>query len=179
MRFILFVVAALLALPGCHLFLERAPDYAVNAMDSTADRTTNVVLDKAEDAARNPSQGEERDDTEEATGEKVTRTLDNDDVLLKQGNDYLVGKLIGKQVLLVRTGQKVDAAGQEVIPVRRAKKGDLKVGQDAWFTTAKGDVRRAAWATGAVTDDASLGDGTVGIGPETGILWESQVAVRR
>jgi hypothetical protein len=170
------LLACALALPGCALFLERAPDYAANAMDDAAGRTTSAALDRAESSAR----GERSGDAEEGSAaEKVTRKLDGDDVLVKTGNDFEVGKAIGGQVLIVKTGQKIDPAGREIIPVRPAKKGDLTVGAEVFFTPAKGDVRRAAWSPGTITDTASAGEGTIGVGPESDIEWDGQVAVKR
>ncbi len=162
---------------GCSMFMDRAPGYAGHAMDSAAYRATDMAVDAAAQKAQRAAEG--GSDSRASPEEKVTRKLDDDDVLLKQGGDYLVGKKLGSQVLIVRTGQKVEAAGQEVIPVKRASKRDLKVGKDVYFTTAKGDVRRASWTPGPVTDDGTLGEGTVSVGPESGLLWEGQVAVPR
>jgi hypothetical protein len=173
-----FAAALAFATLGCSMFADRAPGYAGHAMDSAANRATDTAIDTATDKARRAAEGGSSENRPNP-GEKVTRKLDDDDVLIKQGGDYLVGKALGSQVLVVRTGQKVDAAGQEVVPVKRASKGDLKVGRDAFFTTARGDVRRASWTPGAVTDDGTLGDGTVAVGPEAGLLWEGQVAVKR
>ena len=166
------------AFSGCAMFLDRAPNYAGNAMDSTANRGTDVALDSAENKARSSGESAPHEEAMHST-DKVTRKVDDDDVLVKQGSDFVVGKAMGAQILIVKTGSKVDAAGAEVIQIRPAKKGDLKVGTDVYFTTARGDVRRAGWTMGAVTDNAALGDGKVAVGPEAELLWDGQVAVKR
>lgn len=175
---LLLISALAVSLTGCSIIKERAPDYAVNALDQTAYRATNVALDGAESSVRNAGSSSSSDDRADES-QKVTRKLDNDDVLVKQGDDYLVGKRVGDMVLLVASGKKISPEGVEVINVRRAKKSDLKIGNDVFFTSSRGDVRRGTWSFGAVTDDAQLGDGFVAAGSETELLWDGQVAVRR
>jgi hypothetical protein len=39
--------------------------------------------------------------------------------------------------------------------------------------------RRSSWTPVPVTGDGTLGEGTVPVGPESGLLWDGQVAVPR
>ncbi|MFN7132441.1 MAG: hypothetical protein ACK4N5_10175 [Myxococcales bacterium] len=175
MRFVLSA-ALTFALGGCAMLAERAPDYAANAMDQTAYRATGAALDTAESGVRNAGSGSS---DEGSQPEKITRKVDDDDVLVNQDGTYMVGKRLGSHILLVSTGQKIPAEGAEVIAVRRAKKGDLKIGSDVYFTTSRGDVRRAHWMSGAVTDDARVGKGFVAAGSETDLEWDGQVVVKK
>lgn len=79
-------------------------------MDSAAYRATGMAVDAAAQKAQRAAEG--GSDSAASPEEKVTRKLDDDDVLIQQGGDYLIGKSLGSQVLIVRTGQKVDATAQ-------------------------------------------------------------------
>jgi hypothetical protein len=155
--------------------VDATGSVAGNAVSNAGNRATDTAINKAASSAESKPQSSAPAPTAAPAGRVA---LESDDVLVKDGETYVVGKVLSNDgagsfnVLVIADGRKL--LTHDVLKVRTLSKTEAKLGADVYYSQDD-NVRKGRWAKGSVTDTKKLGQNRLDVGAAADLDLGSQI----